>query len=141
MIAVDEASLLVTVEDGVRVGRTEVKPASGGGEPLSARKKQRSIRELEPEIPKRRKAGETFAAIASELEIDRETVSNVVRYYEGLANGTLTGPPHQKGRLPVFSQAQLMHWALVEDSLLERLTDPPDAQAVAELRRRIALGR
>ena len=31
----------------------------------------------------------------------------------------------------------LIHWAAEKDALLDRLTDPPDAEAVAELHRRI----
>lgn len=34
-----------------------------------------------------------------------------------------------------------IHWATEKDALLDRLTDPPDAEAVAELKRRIMDGR
>ncbi|WP_095448736.1 hypothetical protein [Ochrobactrum quorumnocens] len=35
----------------------------------------------------------------------------------------------------------LLHWAVAKDDLVYRLTDPPDADAVTELRRRIEHGR
>ena len=125
LIAVDEASLLITVEDGVRGRRTEVKPASGCGQPLLPRRKRRSIGELEPEIVKRRKAGETFAAIASELAIDRETVSSVVRYYEGLANGTVTGPRRHPGSKLLLTQVQ-------RDEIRQRRQDGEKLKALAD---------
>jgi transposase-like protein len=101
--SLDEPSMILNLDDKVRGSRSQLLRPDGEKARLSHRGRRRSVEELESTIIERSKAGETFASIARSLNIDRSTVSRVVRHEEAMA---VSGPRRLTGAKQLLTGAQ-----------------------------------